>query len=513
MTSAVLAGRNEVHHPHPHHRHWGGGGGGRVPLMPKPPSNPNPRRHRPSGPGLPPPAPPRAVPPEPEPEPSPSGLVKFRPSEMTPAEARQLRARLTGELGRVRALLSRIDTWQDGQQRRRRAAAGHDTYHPDHHHQQPQQLQPPRARRASPPPPPPALAEAMRKRCAEILVRLRRSKHSVWFNSPVDVEGLKLHDYRAVIRSPMDLGTVKRNLASGRYPSHEAFADDVRLTFNNALRYNPPDHHVHRYAGSLLATFEGLYKDAVAWFDRQLLPIEPPMLPPDLLPPPPPQQQQHQMPVSVPVQAPPRMGGGRRPKPKAREPNKREMDDEEKQKLRVEIENLPEEKMLNVLQIVQKRNSDPALAGEVVELDFDELDIETLWELDRFVVNWRKALKKSQRNSVMNGDAAVMNGDAIDVTIVPDEDDMVQVDVNPPMVVEIGDSEIDMPEKRAREADMVDEYVDIGDEMPTLNYQSVEIEKDAQAASSSSGSGSGSSSSSDSDSDSDSDGDDARSPE
>ncbi|CAL5010747.1 unnamed protein product [Urochloa decumbens] len=500
MTSAVLAGRNEVHHAHPHHRHWAGGGG-RVPLMPKPPSNPNPRRHRPSGPapgGFPPPPPPRAVPPEPEP--SPSGHVKFRPSEMTPAEARQLRARLAGELGRVRALLSRIDTWQDGQQRRRRAAADHDPYHPDHDHQQ--LLQP---RRASPPPAaPPALAEAMRKRCADILTRLRKSKNSVWFNSPVDVEGLKLHDYRAIIRSPMDLGTVKHNLVSGRYPSHEAFADDVRLTFNNALRYNPPDHHVHRYAGSLLATFEGLYKDVVSWFDRQLQPIEPPMPPQDLLLPPP------QMPVSVPVQAPPRMGGGRRPKPKARELNKREMDDEEKQKLRVEIENLPEEKMLNVLQIVQKRNSDPALSGEVVELDFDELDIETLWELDRFVVNWRKALKKSQRNSVMNGDAAVMNGDAIDVTIVPDEDDMVQVDVNPPMVVEIGDS-IDMPEKRARELDMVDEYVDIGDEMPTVNYQSVEIEKDAQAASSSSGSGSGSSSSSDSDSDSDSDGDDARS--
>jgi hypothetical protein len=98
-----------------------------------------------------------------------------------------------------------------------------------------------------------------------------------------------------------------------------------------------------------------------------------------------------------------------------------------------------------------------------------------------------------------------------------------------------------MPEKRATEADMVDEYVDIGDEMPTVNYQSVEIEKDALVASSSSGSGSGSSSSSgmygrandfitiadssvsswsnslkflaDSDSDSDSDGGDARSPD
>ncbi|CAD6246979.1 unnamed protein product [Miscanthus lutarioriparius] len=489
MTSAVLAGRNEVHHAHPHHRHWGGA---RVPLMPNPSSNPNPRRHHPAGgpnpiPSGSPPAPPRAVPAvaAAEPLPSSSGHVKFRPSEMTPAEARLLRARLTGELGRVRAFLSRIDSLQDGQRRRRRPE--------------------PPARRSSPFPPP-VLVEAMRKRCADILMRLRRSKKSVWFNSPVDVEGLKLHDYRAIIRSPMDLGTVKQNLTAGRFPSHEAFAGDVRLTFNNALRYNPPDHHVHRYAGNLLASFEGMYKEAVSWFEQQRQQLEPPMQL-DLPPPPPPPPQ---LPVSVPVQAPLRMGGGRKPKPKAREPNKREMDEEEKQKLRVEIENLPEEKMLNVLQIVQKRNSDPALTGEEVELDFDDLDVETMWELDRFVVNWRKALKKNQRNSMMNGDAAAMNGHAIDVTIVPDDDDMVEVAVNPSVVVEIGESETDIPKKREMEAE--DEYVDIGDEMPTVNYQSVEIERDSPAASGSSGSGSGSSSSSDSDSDSESDGDDASAP-
>ncbi|KAL6659434.1 hypothetical protein ACP70R_003474 [Stipagrostis hirtigluma subsp. patula] len=491
MTSAVLAGRNEVHHPH-HHRHWGDA---RVPLMPKPP-NPNPRRGRPGpnpNPSAPPPPLPRTAAASAAPEPSPSGYVKIRPSEMTRFEARQLRARLTGELGRVRALLSRIDTWQC--QRGWLTVA----------EPEPGPGPGPRSRHPSPPP---ALRAAMRKRCGQILTRLRKQKISVWFNTPVDAEKLGLHDYHAVIRNPMDLGTVKENLAAGRYPSHEDFAADVRLTFNNALRYNPADHQVHKYAGSLLSTFEGLYKEAISWLEQECQRIEPPM-PLALLPPP-----SLQPPVPVPVQAQPRLGIGKRPKPKARDPNKREMDEDEKYKLRVEIENLPEEKMVNVLQIVQKRNSDPALSGEVVELDFDELDVETLWELDRFVVNWRKAVKKSQRNLLMNGDAAVVNGDSIDVTIVPDEDDMVQVDVNPPMVVEIGDSETDMPERRATVAEMADEYVDIGDEMPTMNYQSVEIEKDAQVASSSSGSGSGSSSSSDSDSrssvDSDSDGDDAQ---
>jgi hypothetical protein len=45
-------------------------------------------------------------------------------------------------------------------------------------------------------------------------------------------------------------------------------------------------------------------------------------------------------------------------------------------------------------------------------------------------------------------------------------------------------------------AEQVDEYVDIGDEMPTATYQSMEIEKDAEGATGSGGSGSGFSSSS-----------------
>ena len=56
----------------------------------------------------------------------------------------------------------------------------------------------------------------MRKQCAQVLPRLQKDKRSVWFNAPVEVEELGLHDYHAVIRRPMDLGTVKAGLAKGR---------------------------------------------------------------------------------------------------------------------------------------------------------------------------------------------------------------------------------------------------------------------------------------------------------
>jgi len=50
--------------------------------------------------------------------------------------------------------------------------------------------------------------------------------------------------------------------------------------------------------------------------------------------------------------------------------------------------------------------------------------------------------------------------------------------------------------KSSAMAEQVEAYVDIGDEMPTATYQSMEIEKDAEGATGSGGSGSGSSSSS-----------------
>jgi hypothetical protein len=274
-----------------------------------------------------------------------------------------------------------------------------------------------------------------------ILTRLRRQRASHWFKAPVDAEGLNLHDYHNVIRNPMDLGTVKDNLAGGRYPSHEQFAADVRLTFNNAMCYNPQGFQVHTAASNLLANFEGMYKEAISWFQQEFQRLEPPMplaLPPPQpvsMPVPPPPQS-----VLVPVQAVPRMGAGKRPKPKAREPSMREMNVEEKHKLREEIENLPYDQIDNVLQIVQKRNSDPALREEEVELDFDAMDAETLWELDQFVLNLRNACNKSRQDIVVNGDAAVVNCDMVDVTVVPDEGAMVKRGVNPPIVVEIGDS-------------------------------------------------------------------------
>ena len=51
---------------------------------------------------------------------------------------------------------------------------------------------------------------------------------------------------------PTPLGTVRDNLRTRVYKSILAFAEDVRLTFRNALTYNPPGHQIHDMAGAYL---------------------------------------------------------------------------------------------------------------------------------------------------------------------------------------------------------------------------------------------------------------------
>jgi Bromodomain/Bromodomain extra-terminal - transcription regulation len=47
-----------------------------------------------------------------------------------------------------------------------------------------------------------------------------------------------LYDYPQIIKKPMDLGTVKKNITARSYPTIHAAADDVRLVWTNCMTYN-----------------------------------------------------------------------------------------------------------------------------------------------------------------------------------------------------------------------------------------------------------------------------------
>jgi hypothetical protein len=100
------------------------------------------------------------------------------------------------------------------------------------------------------------------KACSEILRELFSKKHAAYawpFYKPVDTTLLELHDYRKVIKQPMDLGTIKTKLETRDYNSHLEFAADMRLIFTNCYKYNPADHDVVAMARKLQVRFDDLF--------------------------------------------------------------------------------------------------------------------------------------------------------------------------------------------------------------------------------------------------------------
>ncbi|XP_073007500.1 transcription factor GTE11-like [Typha latifolia] len=111
------------------------------------------------------------------------------------------------------------------------------------------------------PPVPASNPEALwMKQCETLLERLMSHKHAWIFSEPVDAVKFKIPDYYDVIKHPMDLGTIKSNIDSGAYKNPWDFAADVRLTFANAMRYNPPHNNVHGMADTMRKLFETRWK-------------------------------------------------------------------------------------------------------------------------------------------------------------------------------------------------------------------------------------------------------------
>ncbi|GMI86714.1 hypothetical protein HRI_002340700 [Hibiscus trionum] len=253
------------------------------------------------------------------------------------------------------------------------------------------------------------------KNCSSLLERLMKHKHGWVFNAPVDVKGLGLHDYYSVIKHPMDLGTVKARLSKNWYKSPREFAEDVRLTFHNAMTYNPKGQDVHVMAEQLSKIFEGKWASIEADYIRDMklaieyevsLRMAVPRKAHSMLPPPIDTRRILDRSMTFPVDPSPKLIATtplvRTPvqkKPKAKDPYKRDMTYEEKQKLSTNLQSLPLEKLDNIVQIIKKRNSAVHQHDDEIEVDIDSVDTETLWELDRFVTNYKKNLSKHKRKA------------------------------------------------------------------------------------------------------------------
>ncbi|TVU33287.1 hypothetical protein EJB05_25080, partial [Eragrostis curvula] len=246
------------------------------------------------------------------------------------------------------------------------------------------------------------------KKSSSLLSRLMKHKFGWVFNNPVDPVALGLHDYFAIIKHPMDLGTIRARLSRGQYRNPKEFAADVRLTFHNAMTYNPKGQDVHIMAEQMSAIFEAQWPEIEA--EVNYLASCPPL--PKKFPPPPIdlrfleksdsfRQQMALDSNSRPISHTPTYSA-RTPsmkKPRAKDPNKRDMTIEEKRKLSDNLQNLPPEKLDAVVQIIKNKNLSVRQHDDEIEVEIDSMDAETLWELDRFVANYKKNLSKQKRKA------------------------------------------------------------------------------------------------------------------
>ncbi|GAA0185165.1 hypothetical protein LIER_32453 [Lithospermum erythrorhizon] len=293
------------------------------------------------------------------------------------------------------------------------------------------------------------------KSCSSLLQRLMKHNFGWVFNEPVDVKKLGLHDYHDIIKNPMDLGTIKARLSLNYYKSPIEYADDVRLVFRNAMTYNPKGHDVNLMAETLLRMFEErwmvieteynidfryqMYQDAglPAPMSRNFpatqfqtpaqipTPVHPPahvQAPPYASVTPVPQRRTLEnlqpMAMNTTPNLRPSSYVGRTPapkKPKARDLNKRDMTYDEKQKLSTNLQNLPTEKLDAIVQIIKRRSSALSQNNDEIEVDIDSVDTETLWELDRFITNYKKSLSKNKRKAEL---ALLTQAEALRATAV-----------------------------------------------------------------------------------------------
>ncbi|TKY63118.1 Transcription factor GTE8 [Spatholobus suberectus] len=279
------------------------------------------------------------------------------------------------------------------------------------------------------------------KDCELLLKRLMGHQYGWVFNTPVDVVKLNLPDYFSIIKHPMDLGTIKSKIAAGAYSGPLEFADDVRLTFLNAMTYNPHGNDVHVMADTLSKYFELRWKTIekkLPRIDAVPLPSKPDTCEDVKATRPMPPSKKRTM-TSLP------------PQPVVMPPAKRVMSDREKHNLGRELESLLGEMPVHIIDFLKDNCSNGGECGEdEIVIDIDGLRDDTLFTLQKLLDDF---LQEKQKNKT--------KVEVHEIEVLNDS----------------GPSNSSLPPFKGDDPD--DEEVDIGgNEPPVLTYPPVEIEKD-----------------------------------
>jgi hypothetical protein len=122
------------------------------------------------------------------------------------------------------------------------------------------------------------LSPAMKK-CSDLLKELTKLHQSQWFLEPVDPVKYNIPDYPKIIKQPMDFSTIRGKIENGLYESINAFAEDMRLVFRNAVTYNQArDSLVNIAAREISSKFEDKFRILVTQLDPASMTIVDPKI-------------------------------------------------------------------------------------------------------------------------------------------------------------------------------------------------------------------------------------------
>jgi hypothetical protein len=100
--------------------------------------------------------------------------------------------------------------------------------------------------------------------CRRVLTEIQKKPEAIYFLEPVNPVVLGIADYFKIVKQPMDLGTVQKNLREKKIMSVEQFCQKMRLIWTNAVDYNGSLHEVGKFALTLAAYFEDRMKPILA---------------------------------------------------------------------------------------------------------------------------------------------------------------------------------------------------------------------------------------------------------
>lgn len=231
------------------------------------------------------------------------------------------------------------------------------------------------------------------------------------FMEPVDPVKLGIPDYFNVVKNPMDLSTIKKKLDAGSYNRADEFEADVRLVFQNCYLYNGAESDVSRIGRDLEAVFDRKWAtkplpgaagtptsyddfdvdaEKILQLNKQIQALQKEL--DELL-----TKRQHK-------RAAPSKPPAAAPKPKVARPASEApatMTFEEKRQLSMDVNSLSPEKLGRVVEIIHSSmpNLQQQSDSDVIELDIESLEINTLRQLQKYV-NECKGIKKRKPSTV-----------------------------------------------------------------------------------------------------------------